>query len=250
MSMQLECVEVCPHCGNENVYENIDPVAVGYKMVCNSCGAEIMLCDECMHADDNPCGKCNWHEEIRDGKKVGVCFRGVTRNDTNQETKAEDNARCSMPGRKGSSMYRSSDLNYREESFDLLPADEGWLYSRGGEWASLVHIRVEVIQIARPGGGIGGKCWHEHAVRGSAKTERVGDVDMVKYRRWDGTSFTVNPAYIVTIENYTLAIASFFRDKSEYEVRVLLEGDKEIDLLAEEDARPYAEHPQLTEYKV
>ena len=80
MPNQLECVEVCPHCGNENVYENIDPVAVGYKMVCNGCGAEIMLCDECMHADDNPCGKCNWHEEIRGGKKVGVCFRGVTTN--------------------------------------------------------------------------------------------------------------------------------------------------------------------------
>lgn len=67
-------IETCPHCDGENDY--LDPI--GYVAKCAHCGEEIMLCDKCMHADDNPYMKCDWHEEVIDGKLCGVCFRGIT----------------------------------------------------------------------------------------------------------------------------------------------------------------------------
>ena len=66
--MQREVVEVCPHCGNENVWDDLDPVKNDYKAVCKECGKEIFLCDECMNAEDNPGQRCNWYK--------GKCFRG------------------------------------------------------------------------------------------------------------------------------------------------------------------------------
>lgn len=65
----VEQVESCPDCGfEENLYPNHVPEKDGYKAVCGHCGKEILLCDACMHADDNPSGKCDWLE----GKG---CFR-------------------------------------------------------------------------------------------------------------------------------------------------------------------------------
>lgn len=58
-----EAVEVCPHCECENVYQNWDVSKQGYVVICQGCGKEIMLCDECLHADDNPGQKCNWSKE-------------------------------------------------------------------------------------------------------------------------------------------------------------------------------------------
>ena len=74
----IEAVECCPHCGAENVYQEIDPVACGYIQKCQGCGKKIFLCDECYHADDNPYMKCDWHP-IMDGDKGigGECFRGM-----------------------------------------------------------------------------------------------------------------------------------------------------------------------------
>lgn len=63
-----EAVEGCPHCMTENVYPNYDVVGNNYTAVCKNCGEEIMLCDECFHADDNREHKCDWTE--KDG-----CFR-------------------------------------------------------------------------------------------------------------------------------------------------------------------------------
>lgn len=71
-----EAVEVCPWCESENIYPNWDVEMQGYVAICQHCGKEIFLCDECRHADDNPKGKCDW----RGGDKVGKCFRGVTLN--------------------------------------------------------------------------------------------------------------------------------------------------------------------------
>lgn len=70
-----ECVEVCPHCGGENVYKDLYPADVGYKAKCQHCGAEIFLCDECMHSNDNPYRLCDWEE----CGKCGKCFRSETR---------------------------------------------------------------------------------------------------------------------------------------------------------------------------
>ena len=71
-----EIVEVCPHCGNENVYLKGSSFPTNYKAFCKECGKEIFLCDECTHSKDNPTMSCNWQEE--DG--CSVCMRGRIRN--------------------------------------------------------------------------------------------------------------------------------------------------------------------------
>lgn len=65
--MITEVVEVCPHCDTENVFV-WDVEEEGYKAFCPRCGKEMMLCDECMHADDNQGQACDWSG--KDG-----CFR-------------------------------------------------------------------------------------------------------------------------------------------------------------------------------
>lgn len=77
--VMTEAVEPCPFCEAENVYPNWDTTKQGFKAVCRECGEEIMLCDECLHADDNPSGHCDWHEELEKGFSIGKCFRGTTK---------------------------------------------------------------------------------------------------------------------------------------------------------------------------
>ena len=63
-----ESVEVCPYCDRENVYQwNVE--IMGYIAVCQHCGKEIMLCDECQYWDKNPC-KCDWCDDCG-----GVCCK-------------------------------------------------------------------------------------------------------------------------------------------------------------------------------
>lgn len=69
--MIREITEVCPHCDAENQFM-WDVKRNGYIAKCTTCGKEMFLCDECTHADDNKCRKCDWHKE--NGKSV--CFRG------------------------------------------------------------------------------------------------------------------------------------------------------------------------------
>ncbi|MCC2255559.1 hypothetical protein LKD70_14235 [Ruminococcus sp. CLA-AA-H200] len=73
-----EAVEACPYCMQENVFPNYDVEKQGYIVQCKHCGGQMMLCDECLHADDNPTSQCDWHEEVRNGLSFGVCFRGIT----------------------------------------------------------------------------------------------------------------------------------------------------------------------------
>lgn len=76
---RTKAVETCPYCESENVFPNYDTCTNGYKARCQHCGKEIMLCDECLHAEDNKEMKCDWRpSEVNDD--VGVCFRGITRN--------------------------------------------------------------------------------------------------------------------------------------------------------------------------
>ncbi len=73
-----EAIEPCPHCGEENVYPMWDVNIHGYIAICNYCGKEILLCDECIHAEDelnSNCMCCNWRET----KYGGKCFRGETK---------------------------------------------------------------------------------------------------------------------------------------------------------------------------
>ena len=70
-----EVIEYCGECGEDNIWEDLDPVACNYETVCQHCGEPIMLCDECYHSDDNPYHDCDWHPGIE--CKGGICFRRV-----------------------------------------------------------------------------------------------------------------------------------------------------------------------------
>lgn len=74
-----EAVEICSYCEKENIFQNYDADQKGYKVRCQHCGKEIMLCDECLHAEDNKGMKCDWHPSEYNNA-AGVCFRGVARN--------------------------------------------------------------------------------------------------------------------------------------------------------------------------
>lgn len=70
--MVREEVEMCPHCGNENVV-NWDVEKDGFVIRCGECGKEMMLCDACYHSDDNPQQRCDGC--VVNGK--WKCFRGI-----------------------------------------------------------------------------------------------------------------------------------------------------------------------------
>lgn len=54
---QFEVCEVCPECGAENIMTwNVE--TEGYVAYCPHCGSKMMLCDECLHADDAKV--CDW----------------------------------------------------------------------------------------------------------------------------------------------------------------------------------------------
>ena len=67
-------VEVCPHCMSENVMV-WDVSKNGYRAYCPVCGKPMMLCDECIHAEDgmNENGShCDWREDENGDPR---CFR-------------------------------------------------------------------------------------------------------------------------------------------------------------------------------
>lgn len=58
-AIETEQVEMCPDCGRENVYPNWTPED-GWRQKCQNCGEMILLCDACVHADDNSGRICDW----------------------------------------------------------------------------------------------------------------------------------------------------------------------------------------------
>lgn len=82
-----ESVEVCPHCGQENVYPMWDVAKQGYIAKCKKCNRKIFLCDECFHNDDNNCQYCNWHTN---NKGNDACWRGEIENEPNTHYKFVD----------------------------------------------------------------------------------------------------------------------------------------------------------------
>lgn len=73
-----ENVDTCPHCEHDNLIKDWDVAKKGWVATCEECGEDIMLCDSCMHADDNECHCCDWHEEEVNDVTCGVCSRGIT----------------------------------------------------------------------------------------------------------------------------------------------------------------------------
>lgn len=63
-----EVSEYCPECDSE-IVETWDVLTQGYRMFCIYCGKEVMCCDACLHADDNPMRVCDWDS------KTNMCFR-------------------------------------------------------------------------------------------------------------------------------------------------------------------------------
>lgn len=61
MRYKPEVTEVCQNCERENTFV-WDTDADGYKTYCPKCGEELMLCDACMHADDNDEHYCDWQK--------------------------------------------------------------------------------------------------------------------------------------------------------------------------------------------
>lgn len=62
--------EVCPHCESE-IEMRWDTDTQGFKAFCPVCGNRLMLCDECLHAEDNKGGGCDFDSE-KDG-----CWRNL-----------------------------------------------------------------------------------------------------------------------------------------------------------------------------
>lgn len=77
MEYKFEIVEPCPECGCEAIWHtDKSPEELGYKLRCPYCGNELMLCDECYHADDNPYHVCDWYGKLVGGEYTEVtCFR-------------------------------------------------------------------------------------------------------------------------------------------------------------------------------
>lgn len=81
---ETEAVEGCPFCEGENVFQNWNTAKQGYIAQCQHCGEQIMLCDECMHADDNPGRCCDWHEEVHGNETWSICFCGTTKHEAHR----------------------------------------------------------------------------------------------------------------------------------------------------------------------
>ena len=68
--------EVCPHCESE-ITMVWDIKTMGYLAHCPVCGERMMLCDECIHAEDGlnaHCSHCDWNE-YEDENGNPACFR-------------------------------------------------------------------------------------------------------------------------------------------------------------------------------
>lgn len=60
-------VECCSLCDTENEFR-WDVETEGYEAFCPHCGKPMLICSECMRAEDNQLQKCDWSEN-------GKCFR-------------------------------------------------------------------------------------------------------------------------------------------------------------------------------
>lgn len=75
-----ETVEICPYCDRENILQWNTEI-MGFVAICQHCGKEIMLCDECMHSEDNESMSCDWCKDCngcchRDNRPIVLITRG------------------------------------------------------------------------------------------------------------------------------------------------------------------------------
>lgn len=67
--MEREEIEICPFC-NKEIEKKWDVETEGYQITCTECGEKIMLCDACLHSEDNKQKDCDWTMEKG-------CFRKI-----------------------------------------------------------------------------------------------------------------------------------------------------------------------------
>ena len=60
--MKKEEIEICPFCDKE-IEKKWDVEKEGYQIPCTKCGEKIMLCDACLHSEDNKQKHCDWTME-------------------------------------------------------------------------------------------------------------------------------------------------------------------------------------------
>ncbi len=65
--MKRREIEICPYCEQEVAIE-WDVEKREYQAACPNCKKKIMLCDACLHSEDNEGMRCNWSQE-------NGCFR-------------------------------------------------------------------------------------------------------------------------------------------------------------------------------
>ena len=73
--------EVCPHCESE-ITMIWDIKTLGYKAFYPVCGKQMLLCDACIHAEDElnkNSGRCDWHET---DSGESCCFRCERKEET------------------------------------------------------------------------------------------------------------------------------------------------------------------------
>lgn len=73
--MREPVTECCSNCNNE-IDMDWDIEQLGYKAYCPVCGDVLMLCSECLEANDNETGCCDWSD------KTQSCFRIIERKHT------------------------------------------------------------------------------------------------------------------------------------------------------------------------
>ena len=128
--------------------------------------------------------------------------------------------------------------------FDLLPRKKTTvgLPKTPATWVG-EPTYTEIMRIkVTCGGGMGGSSWYEYVDRHDFKTVNVGGVEMVKYKRYNGEKVTLNPHYIVTIQNFTLFTAIYDSrnsnfDIGKYTLYYLVEDGRKIKLVDSFDSR-------------
>lgn len=86
------------------------------------------------------------------------------------------------------------------------------------------------------GGGMGGCHWYEYINRGEMQDVTVGGVKMLECTRWNGKKVTINPQYVVAIEDYTLLLATYYSRNpnyptGEYTVKYLAQDWQTVELV-------------------
>lgn len=118
--------------------------------------------------------------------------------------------------------------------FDIIKADKLYLPKTPAAWCgNPTYTPITRIRISC-GGGMGGAQWFEYVLRhDKPDTNRLG---LAEYTRWNGKPITINPAFIVSAEDFTLVTATYDSRNTNfaqglYKVRLLAEDGHKITLV-------------------